>query len=106
MFTEIVSYYTGYIGIAVIFWGVIVSLLRFVNYEYFRLVKKDKAKKMEILRYKLGIYLLLGLEFLIAADVMRTIAEPTFEELGKLGGVVLIRTVINYFLDMEVSGSC
>ncbi|MFW5995676.1 MAG: DUF1622 domain-containing protein [Halanaerobiaceae bacterium] len=32
-------------------------------------------------------------------------ADPSFEELGKLGGVVLIRTVINYFLDKEVSGS-
>ena len=105
MIKDVISHYTAYVGIAVIFWGIVLGVIKFIKYEYYRLVKKDKAVKMEALRYQLGIYLLLGLEFLIAADVMRTIADPSFEELGKLGGIVLIRTIINYFLNRELAGS-
>jgi uncharacterized membrane protein len=44
----------------------------------------------------------LGLEFLIAADIIRTIIRPTLEELAILGGIVVIRTVISYFLGKEI----
>ncbi|MBN1152002.1 MAG: DUF1622 domain-containing protein [Dehalococcoidia bacterium] len=54
------------------------------------------------LRQQLGSSLLLGLEFLIAADVIRTVLQPTLEEVGILGGIVAIRTVISYFLHREM----
>ena len=45
---------------------------------------------------------MLGLEFLIAADIIRTIVKPSLEELAILGSIVVIRTVINYFLGKEL----
>jgi hypothetical protein len=49
--------------------------------------------------------LLLGLEFLVAADIVKTIAvEPTFISLGVLAGLVLVRTFLSWTLLLEVEG--
>jgi uncharacterized membrane protein len=42
------------------------------------------------------------LEFLIAADIIHTIVEPTLKELAILGGIVVIRTIISFFLGREL----
>ena len=58
-----------------------------------------------MLRNHLGSYLLLGLEFLIAADIIKTIQRPTLEEMAILGSIVVIRTVISYSLNREMEDS-
>jgi uncharacterized membrane protein len=45
---------------------------------------------------------LFALEFLIAADIIQTILKPTSQDLIELGGVVLIRVVLSYFLNKEI----
>ena len=58
-------------------------------------------------RYKLmlGRSLLLGLEFLVAADVIRTVAlEPTLSNIGILGVLVVIRTFLSWSLVVEMEG--
>ena len=56
-------------------------------------------------RQELGRSLLLTLEFLIAADIIYTIAvDQTFTSLGMLGLLVLIRTFLSFALELEVSG--
>lgn len=97
------SYIIGIIAIIIIMWGVLLTSYRFIYYEYLRMrYKKHMHINREILRHTFGTYLLLGLEFLIAADVIRTIVEFSFKDLGILGGIVIIRTVISFFLDREV----
>ena len=54
------------------------------------------------LRHVLGYYLLLGLEFLIAADIIDTLMKPSVQDLIVLGAIVLIRTVISYSLNAEL----
>ena len=49
-----------------------------------------------------GTYLLLGLEFLIASDILKTVLEPTLNELAILGGIVVLRTVLSVFLNKEI----
>jgi uncharacterized membrane protein len=56
----------------------------------------------EAVRHQLGSYLLLGLEFLIAADIIRTVSHPTLSDMAILASIVAIRTVISYFLDREI----
>lgn len=57
-------------------------------------------------RRGLGRAILLGLEFLVAGDIIRTVAlEPTFHNLGILAGLVAIRTVLSFTLEVEISGS-
>jgi uncharacterized membrane protein len=58
-------------------------------------------------RYRQGIgrAILLGLEFLVAADIIRTVAvEPTFENAGVLAVIVIIRTFLSFTLELELSG--
>ncbi|HAV61471.1 MAG TPA: hypothetical protein DCY13_03800, partial [Verrucomicrobiales bacterium] len=54
------------------------------------------------LRSSLGYYLLLGLEFLIAADIIETLNHPGTQELIVLGAVVAIRTIISWSLNNEL----
>ena len=45
---------------------------------------------------------MLGLEFMLAADIVRTVIEPTWRELGQLAATALIRTFLNYFLERDL----
>ncbi|MEP6955059.1 MAG: DUF1622 domain-containing protein [Solirubrobacteraceae bacterium] len=56
-------------------------------------------------RQQVGRAILLGLEFLVAADIIRTIAvDPTFTSVGVLAIVVLVRTFLSFTLDVELEG--
>lgn len=56
-------------------------------------------------REGLGRGLLLGLEFLVAADIIRTVAvTPTFTSLGQLAIIVVIRTFLSWSLELELEG--
>lgn len=56
-------------------------------------------------RRDLGRSILLGLELLVAADIIGTVAvHPTFQSLGILAGIVLIRTFLSFSLEVEISG--
>ncbi|MFN6500251.1 MAG: DUF1622 domain-containing protein [Nostoc sp. DedQUE01] len=54
------------------------------------------------IRLNFGIWLVLALEFQLGADILSTTLTSTFESLGKLGIVALIRTFLNYFLTQEL----
>ncbi len=54
------------------------------------------------LRLQFGQWLALALEFQLGADILATTLAPTFEALGKLGAIALIRTFLNYFLNKEL----
>ena len=56
-------------------------------------------------RANLGRSILLGLELLVAADIINTVAiEPTLESLAVLAGIVLIRTFLSFALEVEIEG--
>jgi uncharacterized membrane protein len=59
----------------------------------------------ESYRRQLSRGILLGLEFLVAADIIETVAvEPTFRSVGVLGLIVLIRTFLSFTLEAEIAG--
>jgi uncharacterized membrane protein len=49
-----------------------------------------------------GMWLLLGLEFELAADIIRTAVAPTWTDIGQLGAIAVIRTFLNYFLEKDL----
>ena len=63
---------------------------------------KDSADATESIRLRLGQVLALGLEFTVASDILRTAVAPTRQDILILGAVVLLRTLLNYFLDREI----
>ncbi|MFC5847755.1 DUF1622 domain-containing protein [Deinococcus petrolearius] len=66
-------------------------------------VRKDRAddERKESLRLDLGRWLAVSLEFLLAADILLTAIAPSWDDIGKLGAIALIRTALNYFLQKE-----
>ena len=51
---------------------------------------------------RFGVWLLLGLEFELAADIIGTVISPTWADLGELAAIAVIRTFLNYFLEKDV----
>jgi len=58
------------------------------------------ARKAVWQRY--GVWLLLGLEFELAADIIRSVIAPTWLDIGQLGAIAVIRTFLNYFLEKDL----
>jgi uncharacterized membrane protein len=56
----------------------------------------------EVIRLQLGRVLALGLEFTVASDILRTAVAPTRQDISNLGAIVLLRTLLNYFLEREI----
>ncbi|MBI4498171.1 MAG: DUF1622 domain-containing protein [Chloroflexi bacterium] len=72
---------------------------------YIRALRPDiPAPALPEVRRRLGRGLVLGLEFLIGADVLRTILQPSLQEVAVLGGIILLRTVLALSLDFELRG--
>jgi uncharacterized membrane protein len=104
---QIVDYVALGIGIIaglVIVYGVVLGTIELVRSEFRGMGgRNEDPPAFEVIRYDIGFHLLLGLEFLIAADIIRTIVGPSLEELAILGGLVAIRTVISFFLGREIT---
>ena len=56
----------------------------------------------EVLRLNFARWLALALEFELAADILRTAVAPTWDEIGQLAAIVVLRTALNYFLQKEI----
>jgi uncharacterized membrane protein len=85
------------IGALVIGVGVIVAFGAYVLSEL-----RVRPRAYEEIRLLLGRFLALGLEFQLASDILGTAVSPTFAEIGKLGAIAAIRTILNYFLAQEI----
>lgn len=94
---DYVTYGISILGVLIIVWGVLLVLKDFLL-ELFS--EEPKAKRL--MRQKLGSYLILGLEFFIAADIIRTITRPDWNEIAMLAAIIALRTVLSYFLGMEL----
>src|ERR1051325_4074852 len=92
------------LGVLVIIFGVLSGLVRFLRSEVSAVRGGNVEGDRRRLRQVLGYYLLLGLEFLIAADIIDTLMKPTTQDLVILGAIEAIRTVISYSLNSGVAG--
>ena len=96
------SFGIGVLGVLVIVLGVLSGLVRFVRAEFCAARGLIVDEERKNLRRVLGYYLLLGLEFLIAADIIDTLMKPRVQDLAVLGAIVIIRTIISYSLNAEL----
>lgn len=96
------SFGIGILGVLVIVFGVAGGLARFLQSEFQSARGKNVEENRRHLRHVLGYYLLLGLEFLIAADIIDTLMKPSVQDLVVLGAIVLIRTIISFSINAEL----
>jgi uncharacterized membrane protein len=89
------------IGVAVIAVGAVLAVFMTVGR-----IRREDGGAYEFFRRRLGRAILLGLEFLVAADIIRTVAvTPSGESVAVLGGIVLIRTFLSFSLQLEMTGA-
>jgi uncharacterized membrane protein len=91
------------VGVGLLTLGAILAL---VQYGRDLLASRDGSAAYKRLRKNLGNAILLGLEFLVAADIIRTVAvATTLQNVAILGLIVLIRTFLTWSLDVEIEGT-
>jgi uncharacterized membrane protein len=86
------------VAAAAIAYGAIEALVRLVP----ALIGQKPASRRRDVRIRFGGWLLLGLEFELAADIIRTAIAPTWTDIGQLASIAVIRTGLNYFLETEI----
>jgi uncharacterized membrane protein len=90
------------VGVAVLVVGFVLGFVR-AGLSYVR--GDDRAPIYRTLRSFVGRTILLSLEILVAADLIRTVAvDPSFDNVASLAVIVLIRTVLSFSLDVEIEG--
>jgi uncharacterized membrane protein len=103
-FTEIMSVVSrGFevVGIAVLVIGFLTGIFLALR----NLVRGERSGVYRMIRRYFGQSILLGLEILVAADLIRTVAvDPTMENVLVLGLIVLIRTFLSFSLEIEIEG--
>lgn len=85
------------IGAMVITIGILTALYGFIRH-----LLLGKTNDFHTVRILFAQYLAIGLEFQLAADILSTAVAPTWDRLGKLAAIVVIRTVLNFFLMKEM----
>ena len=62
----------------------------------------DGLDAKQAVRLRLGRWLTIALEFGLAADILRTAISPSWEHIGQLAAIAVLRTALNYFLEQEI----
>ena len=85
------------VGAIIIGLGVLVAL-----YFFIRALLPAQVESFNKIRLVLARYLALALEFQLGADILSTAIAPSWDQIGKLGAIAVIRTALNYFLSLEM----
>lgn len=84
-------------GVVIIAWGVLWSMFSYGGQLFGR-----TGHNYLPLRLNLARYLVVALEFQLAADILGTAIAPDWDSIGKLAAIAIIRTVLNFFLNKEM----
>lgn len=88
------------VGAFIIAMGVIVAVITLVR---IRFRWHGEPDAFTGIRLSFARYLALGLEFQLAADILSTAVSPTWDQIGKLAAIAIIRTALNFFLMKEMA---
>lgn len=101
-FLDILATIISVASLLIVTYGALIGIVYFLGNEIKRFTGNYSTTNIRKLRATFGTYLLLGLEFLIASDILKTVLEPSLNELAILGGIVIIRTILSIFLNKEI----
>ena len=99
-FLDLLAAVISVTSLLIVTYGALIGIISFLKNEIRRFTGGYSIIRK--LRATFGTYLLLGLEFLIASDILKTVLEPTLNELALLGGIVVLRTILSVFLNKEI----
>lgn len=101
-FLDLLAAVISVTSLLIVTYGALIGIISFLKNEIRRFTGGYSITNIRKLRATFGTYLLLGLEFLIASDILKTVLEPTLNELALLGGIVVLRTILSVFLNKEI----
>ena len=79
-----------------------ISLLKFLFKYFINVFHPNDSSINQTLRIQFGSSLTIALELLLAADILATAIAPTWDDIGKLAAIAVLRTALNYFLEREL----
>jgi uncharacterized membrane protein len=103
----VINHWIRILGVGIDVFGVLIIVLGIVwsTKSFFYRFPRGQGAGYDKYRIQIGRSLMLGLEVLVAADIVKTVAlELTFKSLGVLAGLVAIRTFLNWTLVLEIEG--
>lgn len=89
-------------GSLIMVWAFIASVVSVVGSELRRGGARNRFRDLQVARCELGTKLVFALELMIVSDLLQTIISRSIDDLIFLGGLVVIRTTIAYFLNREI----
>ena len=106
---EVILIWVGWAALIIEVVAVLIIVVAIINalshYAFRAVIRPEEGDHYQQLKFRLARALLLGLEILVAADIVRTVAlEATLESVGVLGLLVLIRTFLSWALVVEIEG--
>jgi uncharacterized membrane protein len=100
-----ITHWIHLVGVLIESFGVLTLVLGIVWATYIFAFRTSGPRRYDEYRIRIGRTLLLGLEILVAADIVKTVAiELTFTSIGLLAGLVVIRTFLSWSLMLEIEG--
>ena len=89
-------------AVLVVSYGALESFLKLL---WIIVTPKATHGERKALWRRFGMWLLLGLEFELAADIIASVISPTWQDIAELGAIAVIRTFLNYFLEKDLEGA-
>ncbi len=89
------------VGVAVIMLGFVMAVTRFIP-TLWQANRSEAILKIQMIRCDFGTYLVFALELMIVSDLLHSVISRELQDLYFLGAIVVIRTVIAYFLNQEI----
>lgn len=98
-------YILYFLSITIIVYGIVLQYIGFLKSEIKSKDRKSATDNIMMLRNFLGTYILFSLEILIGADIIESILDPSMNHILSLAALVIIRTIISYFLNKEIESN-
>lgn len=110
-----VQHFISFLGVLLILSGVLIASVQYIKHFFSKSIHSKTAKKTSTsekhpsdsyingIRLNLSRILILGLEFIVAADLIGTTTAPDYYSVGIVASIVLIRTLLSFSLNKEIS---
>ena len=99
---EIITKYLSSVVEVLAAFVISVALIKFLVKYIWHIFKPNDGITNETLRIQFGSALAISLELLLGADILATAIAPTWNDIGKLAAIAVLRTALNYFLEKEL----
>lgn len=105
-FAEIITKHLSSIVEIIASFVIAISLVKFL-FKYVQIIfsRSNDGTTNQAIRIQFGSSLTVALELLLAADILATAIAPTWDDIGKLAAIAILRTALNYFLERELKSS-